>query len=232
VNGSNDTAAARQSGLRRFRAWIVLGVIYALFWLWYTPLGGPLSGEEIGRYETALREVVENEESLARWRAFMRSDTGDDFAMFNAIDFRETAAPVAGLAPGASGREATARYSERFFGVAARAAAHPVMIGTAAADALDIWGIDGASQWDVGALVRYRSRRDLMNQVIALAELAASGEDIHSLKIAGLEKTIAYPLDPWFQLGDPRILLALVLLIIGLALEVRRGSKERMKNDD
>ncbi len=96
------------------------------------------------------------------------------------------------------------------------------MMGTAAAEALDIWGIDDAERWDQGALVRYRSRRDLMNQVVALV---ASGDDIHRFKVAALEKTIAYPLDPWFHFGDPRLLLALVFVAIGLAFDVRRLSR-------
>jgi uncharacterized membrane protein YhaH (DUF805 family) len=37
-----------------------------------------------------------------------------------------------------------------------------------------------------------------------------------------MEKTIAYPLDPWFYLGDPRLVFGLAFLVIGLALEVRR----------
>ena len=48
------------------------------------------------------------------------------------------------------------------------------------------------------------SRRDLMEQAIFASTL-----DIHDYKIAAMEKTIAFPADPWFQLGDPRLLLAL-----------------------
>jgi hypothetical protein len=210
--------------LRRFTTWIVIAVIYAAFFFWYTPFGGPLTEDEIARYESVLHNLSRNDEAVARWRDFMRGDTGDDFAMFNAMDYRETAVSVEGLDPGASGREALTRYAYPFFRRAVRDAAHPVAMGTAAAAALDVWGLQEAERWDQGALVRYRSRRDMMNQVVALAELAKSGENIHRFKIAGLEKTIAYPLDPWFHLGDPRLLLALVLGLIGLGFEVRRLS--------
>ena len=30
----------------------------------------------------------------------------------------------------------------------------------------------------------------------------------HEFKVAAMNKTIAFPIDPWFHLGDPRILLA------------------------
>jgi hypothetical protein len=221
-----------ESAMRRFRAWIVLGVLYAFFFFWYTPLGGPLTEEEIAHYEKVLQELAPDDDESARrqstftrWKAFMRSDTGDDFAMFNAIHVRDKPEPVEGVEPGASSREIMNLYSKPFFERAVWNAAHPVMMGTAASEALDIWGIEDAEHWDMGLLVRYRSRRDIMNQVVALSELAASGNEIHRYKIAALEKTIAFPLDPWFQLGDPRLVLALVFAVIGLGLDVRRLSR-------
>jgi hypothetical protein len=30
-----------------------------------------------------------------------------------------------------------------------------------------------------------------------------------------MQKTIAFPIDPWMQAGDPRLLLALILGLIG-----------------
>ena len=209
-------------GFKRYRAWIVIGAIYGVFFFWYTSFGGPLTDEEIAQYEARLTQIGGDSVDLERMLEFMRNDTGDDFAMFNAIDVRDVAAPVKGLEAGTSGRDALARYSTPFFSLAAPHGAHPVMLGSAAAPAVDIWGIEGAEEWDQGALVRYRSRRDLMNQIVALAERTAAGEDIHSYKIAGMNKTIAFPLDPWFQLGDPRLVLALILLIVGLLLDVRR----------
>ena len=99
-------------------------------------------------------------------------------------------------------------------------ATHPILGGTAAADAIDVWGIDGAERWDQGVLIRWRSRRDLMNLIVA--GVSREGQSSHDYKMAGMEKTIAYPLDPWFYLGDPRLVFGLAFLVIGLALEVRR----------
>ena len=55
---------------------------------------------------------------------------------------------------------------------------------------------------------------------------------IHEYKIAALEKTIAFPLDPWLQLGDPRLVLALVFAVVGQAVSLeilltRAASGER-----
>ena len=38
-----------------------------------------------------------------------------------------------------------------------------------------------------------------------------------------MHKTIAFPLDPWFQLGDPRLVLALILTLIALGLSWREA---------
>jgi len=38
----------------------------------------------------------------------------------------------------------------------------------------------------------------------------------HDAKIAAMNKTIAVPLDPWTNSGDPRLLLGLIALIATL----------------
>lgn len=197
------------------RVWLVLAVAYGAFFYWYTPFGGPLRDDEIAHYTRVIEAAADSPERVAVWVEFMGTDSGNDFVMLNAIDLRETPTPGPGIEPGATSEEVLARYTMPFLGLALRSAAHPVLMGRAAAPAIDIWGIEGAHEWSQGGLVRYRSRRDLLEQVEAIAAADAAG--IHDFKIAAIEKTIAYPLDPWFHLGDPRLVLGLVLLVFGLA---------------
>ena len=75
---------------------------------------------------------------------------------------------------------------------------------------------EGMHTWTQGAGVRYRSRRDLLE---ISTNPAFQGR--HEFKIAAMQKTIAFPIDPWFQLGDPRLLLALFLGLIGCGLSWR-----------
>jgi hypothetical protein len=203
------------------KAWALLLGIYGVFVYWYTSFQGPLSEAEIETYLAALREAGGNDERLALWRAFMESDTGDDFVMINVVDLRDRPLAMEGVSPDETAADVLARYTAPFLGAAIRSAAHPILYGNAAAPALDLWGIDGAERWSNGGLVRYRSRRDLMDQVVRTSRL-----DIHEFKIAAMEKTIAYPLDPWWHLGDPRLLLALVLGCIGFGLQAR-GARGR-----
>ena len=199
------------------RVWIVLALLYAVFFGWYTSFGGPLTSEEIARYTEMMREFEGDETRVARWVHFMENDTGDDFLMLNAIDFHETPLPGPGIEPGDTTEEVMAKYTRPFMGRVFRNGGHPVILGSAAAPALDLWGIEGAREWTTGGLVRYRSRRDLMEQAAHLTQLDVN---IHDFKIAAMEKTIAFPIDPFFQLGDPRFVLALVFLVVGLGVQL------------
>lgn len=204
--------------------WAVLAAIYLAFFAWYTSFAGPLTPEEIEHYTEVLREAGAPPERLERWITFMEGDTGDDFAMLNVIHMRDVPTPGPGIEPGESSEEVLAKYTRPFLGHALLSAAHPVMLGSAAAPALDLWGIEDADAWSSGGLVRYRSRRDVLEQVAAMRDL---GPDIHAFKIAAMEQTIAFPLDPWFQAGDPRLLLALLLLVAGLAVQLAAGRRRR-----
>ena len=81
-------------------------------------------------------------------------------------------------------------------------------------------GVDGVDVWDMGGLVRYRSRRDFLEIV---TDAAFSGK--HHFKAAALEKTIAFPVEPDFNLGDPRLLIGLFILSFTALLDARRSSQ-------
>ena len=214
--------AARTGGSR---SWIILALVYAIFFYWYTSFEGPLTQEEIVHFTEVVNGAPGMEDEQARiWIEFMDSDTGDDWAMWNAVDLAERPKPIEGVEPGATSEEVVNRYAEPFFAKAVWRASHPVLSGAAAAPALDLWGVEGAEDWDRGILVRYRSRRDIME---IIEEVVTSQESIHAFKVAAVEKTIAFPLDPWFQLGDPRILLALIFVILGLLMQLRHNARFR-----
>ncbi|NQZ98117.1 MAG: hypothetical protein HRU01_16520 [Myxococcales bacterium] len=204
------------------RSWAILGIVYAAFFYWYTSFGGPLTDEEIAHFTKVLASAPDMSAHSERWIHFMESDTGDDFAMWNAVDLFDTPRQVEGVEPGETSEDVVNRYSEPFFARALRRASHPVMGGAAANTAIDIWGIEGGADWDMGLLVRYRSRRDIMEMI---EELSRSGSEIHSFKVAAVEKTIAFPLDPWAQAGDPRLLLAMIFTLLGLASQLRHNAR-------
>ncbi|TNF89911.1 MAG: hypothetical protein EP301_02010 [Gammaproteobacteria bacterium] len=89
---------------------------------------------------------------------------------------------------------------------------------------MDLMNAEGMGSWTQGAGMRYRSRRDLLE---IASNPAFSGS--HEFKVAAMRKTIAFPIDPWFQLGDPRLVLALLLGSLGFAfswlISARRASR-------
>ena len=201
------------------RVWLILAAIYVAFFSWYTSFGGPLTPEEIDGYVAELVRVGQPPETVEDIRAFLENDTGGEFVMLNIVDFRETPLVVDGSPPAEDAQEMVDRYMEFMYPALFARACHPVMVGFAAHRAMDLMGleVDDIDVWDQAALMRYRSRRDLMD---ILSNPAFAGR--HEFKAAAIEKTIAFPLDPWFQLGDPRLVLALLFLVIGFAWQALR----------
>ncbi|NRA09356.1 MAG: hypothetical protein HRU02_14470 [Myxococcales bacterium] len=202
--------------------WLVVIGLYAAFFSWYTSFGGPLTDEEITRY-VALAESSEpapSPEQVAKLRKFMEEDTGDDFVMVNVIDMYETPLQIEGVEPGETSDEVLAKYMDYMMPALLSRACHPVLYGEAANTAMDLMNADGMERWTVGAGMRYRSRRDLL-------EIAGNSAfaDSHEFKVAAMRKTIAFPIDPWLQLGDPRLVLALLLGMIGFALSWREAAR-------
>lgn len=89
------------------------------------------------------------------------------------------------------------------------------MAGKVVGSSMDLLGIEGAEEWEMIAFMRYRSRRDLM-------EIATNPDfnKNHHYKMAAMEKTIATPIEPVLNPGEPRVLLALLLILICLSVEV------------
>ena len=200
--------------------WLILILVYTVFFGWYTSFWGPLTDEEIAHY-TALfeeREPPLSPERKANLLRFMEEDTGDDFVMVNVIDMYETPLQIEGVEPGESSEDVVGKYMAYMQPALFARACHPVIWGQAASNAVDIMNAEGMENWTRGAGMRYRSRRDML-EIASNPAFAGS----HEFKVAAMEKTIAFPIDPWFQLGDPRLVLALLLVAIGCGLSWREA---------
>ncbi len=205
--------------------WTILLVLYLAFFSWYTSFSGPLTEAEIEHYLSLMERNAQafDPDARASLKHFMETDTGDDFVMINVIDLYETPRRIEGVAPGESSTEVLGKYMAYMYPALFSRASHPVLVGSAASEAMDLMNAEGMASWTQGAGMRYRSRRDLLE---IASNPAFSGS--HAFKVAAMRKTIAFPVDPWFQLGDPRLVLALLLGLIGFALSwllsVRRST--------
>lgn len=193
----------------RRKLWLISVLIYGVFTFWYTDLGGPVTDSEINAWKQSMSDNGTTPNRIAYFEKFLREDTGRQFLMLNAIDMNERPPQVEGADPSETASQLMGRYMEHMVGELLGRASHPVIIGNATFTTIDLVGIDGAENWDQGAFFRYRSRRDFMHIIANPMTL-----DKHRFKLAALQKTIAYPIEPTFYLGDLRLILGLFLLAI------------------
>ena len=193
--------------------WGIPCIIYVLFYFWYTPLGGPLTEAEINDYLAAMPGA--DPERRAGFREILMNDTGGSFIMVNVIDLKKHPDPLPEIESDVTAQQLLDRYMAYMWPELLKRACHPIFYGEALGISLDVWGIEGAEHWTASGLVRYRSLRDLL-------EIASNPaiQGPHEFKIAAMQKTIAYPVNPLFNPGDPRILLGILLLLAALVSHI------------
>ncbi|MFP6796377.1 MAG: hypothetical protein VB933_04840 [Pseudomonadales bacterium] len=194
--------------------WILLTAIYVAIFFWYTNFEAPLTRDEADAYLAQIRERGTDPERLAALTRFLYADDGDDFVMVNLIDMQQHDPAKGGETP----RQLLDRYMEYMWPSLLLRACHPVFFSQGTFEALDIWGIDGAQKWSQFALMRYRSRRDML-EISTNPQFKGS----HDFKIAAMHKTVAFPVAGGFSYADPRWLLAGVFLVLGLLRRRRDG---------
>ncbi len=204
----------------RILIWVIPTLLYVAFFAWYTNLAGPLDADEISHYLRRFEEAELAPERIAMLRRFMQEDTGDDFYVVNTLDLRAEPERVGEVEPGETSEEVMERYMAHMYPELFRRACHPAIYGLAVGPAHDHAGIEGAEEWTAAAMVRYRSRRDLLDIATNPAFRAN-----HIYKLAALDKTIAYPIEPVINLGEPRFLVALILLVISFGLQLAIARK-------
>ena len=206
----------------RRKLWLGSIVLYALFFSWYTDFGGPLTEAEIQAYISKTENLDLGGDPSARdaLLEFLRNDTGRQFLMLNAVDLAKNPPQMEGAPPNADGQTLVDLYMEHMIPALLSRANHPVVVGKSVANSLDLLGIEGAEAWSDGAIMRYRSRRTFID-IIGNSEFYRR----HDFKLAGLEKTIAYPIEPRIYLGDLRLLLGLFMLAITALLDARLARK-------
>ena len=186
-----------------------LTLVWALFCLWYTNLKGPLTSTEIDHYMTILKERGDPELTdpaiFSKLRHFLEQDKGRQLFMVNAIDLNPD-----------GGAENMQKYARYVIPSMMTRASHLILVGLAVSSALSMMGIDDDSmrQWTSVGIVRYRSRRDVIDMV---CEPEFSKH--HNFKGEALIKTIAYPVEAQLVI-DVRVLLGLLVLAIPTVVQL------------
>ena len=200
-----------------YRIWLPIGFTYVIFFLWYTNLSGPLTDQEIAAYKEIYEESNRDPDQWERAFKFMSEDDGKDFYMVNFLDSNESPRTMEATGEGATSFDLQMHYMEYMWPQQFKRASHPVFFAYVLNPALDIVAAQGMEDWDMVAIFRYRSRRDLFE--IALNPIF---DGRHEYKVEALDKTIAIPVETPF-ITDLRFALFVFLLLFGLIIERNRA---------
>ena len=187
--------------------WILVFALYLAFWSWYVGFRAKIRPDEVEATMQLVREQgFGTDKQRQALRRFLSEDDGRDFVMVNLLHLRE---------PRSASREKLQTYQNIFLGQLLRKAGHPVFMARASSANLENLACEAADDWTAAAMVRYRSRRDLMEMLPGTV-----GSEHHGLKLAALDKTFAFPAGRWFMFGGPRLSVGLVLLCGALVAEL------------
>jgi len=203
--------------------WAAALLLYGGFLLWYTNLRGPLTPAEIATYSERLGAVSHlDPERRAILRDFLESDDGGEFFMVNLIRMHEGEVEAPGSSERAPAAQVLESYTGEFMPALFLRAGHPVFAGPAVGRYVEHWGVEPDPGWTFAAVIRYRSRRDLVELVVDPAF-----EPAHRYKLAAIANTLAFPVAPARAFVGPRVWVGLVLGLLAalthLAVRSRRG---------
>ena len=187
--------------------WIIAVLAYVAFWFWYVGFQKKVTPQEVA----ATMSIFEHDDTWTttqkeHLRNFLLADDGKDFVMVNLLHLKS---------PKKESLEKLNTYQRIFLGSLLRKAGHPVMIARAASGNVENVACDHADDWSAAGMIRYRSRRDLMDILPATI-----GSEHHRLKLESLEKTFAFPASPWFVFGGPRIVVALGIALLASLMHI------------
>lgn len=186
--------------------WSIATIFYAFFWFWYIGIKSKITPEEVERSVKLLESRSKcTKKQINDIRRFFEEDDGKDFVMVNLLELKT---------PIRESRKKLAVYQNVFLGNLLKRAGHPIFLARAASGNIEDIGCE-SDNWSAAAMVRYRSRRDLLE---ILPETA--GSDHHELKLESLERTFAYPGTPWAIIGGPKIIVPLALALAASLLHL------------
>ncbi len=197
--------------------WIVAAVLYIAFVLWYYNWSGPIKEHEIeGLVDKIKRSSGSAHTSIDVFRDFISSDDGKEFVMQNFICVKKGAIdnPVTGERIDAAAL--LQKYSGPFMKELFLRGGHPVFVSRKVGGFIDSWGGAADEGWHVTAMMRYRSRRDLI-------ELATNTkfDDIHIFKTTAMDKTTSFPVQLKMSLFmRPGVYVPFGLVFVGMLIQL------------
>ena len=186
--------------------WLIALLTYALFYCWYVGFRSRVTPAEVEETMAILDAGLVDETRKSHLRHFLANDDGKDFVMVNLLELAK---------PRKESSKNLNAYQKIFLGQLLRKAGHPILIARAASGNIENVACQEFDNWTAAGMVRYRSRRDLMEILPATI-----GSEHHELKLSALDKTFAFPASPWFVVGGPKLLVPLLIALIAAVTQL------------
>jgi len=199
--------------------WSITITIMLLFLIWHGTFEGPITSDEIEYYVERYQEQ-HPEADTTQLRHFLAEDDGKSIVMANTIKLYDMPINVNGQSFGDSSEEALNEYMSFVLPYLLKRGSYPIYSGSAVFESLEKWGIENAEEWSSSALMRYRSRRVM----IEMFTDPIFGQ-FHDAKIAAIEKTFAFPVTTIVSTGNLALIVGLVLLSLALSMQLIINSK-------
>lgn len=202
--------------------WSITIVLMLLFLIWHGAFEGPVTSAEI-EYFVERYQAQHPEADTTQLRQFLEEDDGKPIVMVNVIKLYGTPIEVNGQSFGVTSEETLSEYTSFVLPYLINRGSYPIYSGNAVLNTMEVWGIENAEEWSSGALMRYRSRRVMMQMVTD-----PLFDQFHDAKIAAIEKTISYPVTTVVSIGnlDLTVGLALLSLALGIQLLIVKNQNE------
>ena len=211
--------SAKTPGQASFWPWVAVAVVYALFLLWHEPwLKAPLTAADL---DTALRGMESNQQvskgEKDAIRSFFANDDGKPFYNLNLMLFSDRAVYADGAVHHGvvTGADANDAYAKVVLPHLLRRGSYPMFTASKITGLLNE-NEPGADFFQEVAIVRYRSRRDMLDMILDPNFKAGSPH-----KFAALAKNVALPTRGGLVL-DLGILVPLGLFSIALLASRKR----------
>ena len=195
----------------------VLLLVYLLGLSWYGGSGDPVKDAELESYIKALVSNADvrgkdTDKAVNYMRRLAEKDDGNEFIMVNLIRFRETSlyskdSPwVAETDP----MIADARYGDGVIPLLLKRGSLPIFVSSVSGGFINE---TTHSEWDMVAMVRYRSVRDMLQMMVEM-----SSTDLADHKWAAIEQTHVFPVKPKISLLSLRLMIGITLFLFAVAV--------------
>jgi len=199
-----------------FLVWGIALVVYLFFVGWYYNWLGPIKAYEVDQYIKAFADNSGAKNTDVNiLRRFLAEDDGKEFIMQNFVKLHKGKIihPETGqeIAPG----KLVGDYIGPFVKALLKRGGHPVLRASKVGGYIDSWEYDSDPEWGVVAMMRYKSRRDLVELI-----LDPRFAEMHVFKKLAIEKTVSFPLQMQFSFFmNPKFSVPLILLLLASLMQ-------------